>query len=73
MYEKARFLCRSEEGNGGGGENVVKKAIVVFSLVEESAEKTDEEIRNDIIKELSGEPALIPWLETVEKVTILKE
>ena len=33
-----------------------KKAIIVLSLVEESAEKPNEEIEKDIIEELSKEP-----------------
>ena len=52
---------------------MVKKAIIVISLVEESAEKSDEEIKKDIIEELSREPARIPWLKIVEKVTIVEE
>lgn len=50
-----------------------KKAIIVISLVEESAEKSNEEIKKDILKELSREPAPIPWLKTIEKVTITEE
>lgn len=50
-----------------------KKAIIVISLVEESAEKSNEEIKKDILKELSREPGRIPWLKTVEKVTVTEE
>jgi hypothetical protein len=52
---------------------VVKKAMIIISLVEESAGKSNEEILKDITEELSKEPAPIPWLKKVEKVTILKE
>jgi hypothetical protein len=52
---------------------VGKKAIIIISLVEESAEKPDEEIRKDVLKEFSREPAPIPWLKAVEKVTIIEE
>lgn len=56
---------------------MVKKAIIVIVLVDESAGKTNEEIKKDIMqelsKELSKEPAPIPWLKTVEKVTIIEE
>jgi hypothetical protein len=38
--------------------------------VEESAEKSNQEIEKEIMKELSGEPARIPWLKKVEKVTV---
>ena len=47
-----------------------KKAVVVISLVEESAEKSNEEIEREIMEELSREPARIPWLKSVEKVTV---
>jgi hypothetical protein len=47
-----------------------KKAVIVFSLVEESAEKSNEEIEREIMEELSMEPARIPWLKEVEKVTV---
>lgn len=49
---------------------MVKKAVIVISLVEESTEKTNEEIEREIFKELSGRPAKIPWMEKVEKVTV---
>jgi hypothetical protein len=52
---------------------MVKKAIIVIVLVDESAGKTNEEIKKDIMQELSKEPAPIPWLKTVEKVTIIEE
>jgi len=47
-----------------------KKAVIVVSLVEESAEKANEEIEKEIIEELSREPSAIPWLKKVEKVTV---
>jgi len=47
-----------------------KKAVIVVSLVEESAEKSNEEIQKEIVEELSREPAKIPWLKKVEKVTV---
>lgn len=47
-----------------------KKAVIVISLVEESAEKPNKEIENDIREELSKEPARLPWLKEVEKVTV---
>jgi len=49
---------------------MVKKAIIVISLVQESLEKTNEEIKRNIIKELSERPAKIPWMDKVEKVTV---
>jgi len=47
-----------------------KKAVIVFSLVEENAEKSNEEIEKEILEELSREPSAIPWLKKVEKVTV---
>lgn len=52
---------------------MVKKAIIVISLVEESAERTNEEIKRDIIEDFSKEPASIPWIKKVDKVTITEE
>jgi len=47
-----------------------KKAVIVVSLVEESAEKSSEEIEREIMEELSKYPSLIPWMKEVEKVTV---
>jgi hypothetical protein len=47
-----------------------KKATIVISLVEESADKSNREIEKEIMKELSREPARIPWLKKVERVTV---
>jgi len=47
-----------------------KKAVIVVSLVEESAEKANEEIEREITKELSQPPPKIPWMKKVEKVTV---
>ena len=49
---------------------MVKKAVIMISLVEESAEKTNQEIEKEIMEELLREPARIPWLKKVEKVTV---
>ena len=47
-----------------------KKAIIIIHLVEESAEKSNEEIEKEILEELSKHPPMIPWLKKVEKVTV---
>jgi len=47
-----------------------KRAIIVVSLVAESAEKSNEEIEKEILEELSKHPPTIPWLKKVEKVTV---
>jgi len=50
-----------------------KKAIIVINLVEESVEKTNEEIEKEILQELADDMPIIPWLESVEKVTVVEE
>jgi len=50
-----------------------KKATLVIQLVEESAEKTNTEIKKEIIKALSEEVPCIPWFKKVEKVTVTEE
>lgn len=52
---------------------MVKKAVIVISLVEESTEMANESIERDILNELSREPTRIPWLKEVEKVTVTEE
>ncbi|MFQ5758649.1 MAG: hypothetical protein ACE5IF_03110 [Candidatus Bathyarchaeia archaeon] len=47
-----------------------KKAFITISLVEESAEKTNDEIEMEILEELSGDLPKIPWFKRVEKVTV---
>ena len=49
---------------------VCKKAVIVVSLVEESAEKANEEIEKEIFEELSKGLSKIPWCKDVEKVTV---
>jgi len=50
-----------------------KKAIIVISLVEESEEEANEEIEREIFEELTTDRPVIPWLESVEKITVLEE
>jgi hypothetical protein len=52
---------------------VVKKAVIVISLVEESTKVENEKIEEEILNELSEEPTKIPWLKEVEKVTVTEE
>jgi len=47
-----------------------KIAILVISLVKESGEKSSKEIEEEILKEI--EESRIPWMEKVEKVTVLE-
>ena len=49
---------------------MLKNAIIVISLVEESVEKSSEEIEREIFDELSKGLPKIPWCKRVEKVTV---
>jgi len=49
---------------------MVKKAVLLMRLVEESVERTNEEIEREIFEELSEDLPKIPWVEEVEKVTV---
>jgi len=46
-----------------------KKAIITILLVKESKEHSNEEIKEEILKEL--DVLRIPWMDNVEKVTVL--
>ncbi len=50
-----------------------KKAVIVINLVEESVEKANEEIEKEILQELSDDMPIIPWLQNVERVTVIEE
>ena len=47
-----------------------KKVMVVISLVEESAEVSNEEIEKEISKELQKFPLVIPWAYKVLMVKV---
>lgn len=49
---------------------MVRKATIVVRLVEESVEKTTEELEKMIAEGLLERPIEIPYLEEVEKVTV---
>jgi hypothetical protein len=50
-----------------------KKAVIEISLVEESSEKTNDEIANEIFKELAEGATIIPWCGKVNKVVIIDQ
>ena len=53
------------------GRNLPRKiAIMVISLVEESVKKLNKEIEEEILKE--SKELRIPWMEKMEKVTVLE-
>jgi len=49
---------------------MAKKATIIISLVNESCEKTNEQIQKEIFQELSKGLPHIPWCKKVEKVTV---
>jgi len=50
-----------------------KKAIIVISLVKESEEKPNKEIEREILRALTERVPTIPWLENIDKVTVIEE
>jgi len=50
-----------------------KKVVIIINLVEESVETTNEEIEKEILQELADDLPVIPWLERIEKVTVIEE
>ena len=47
-----------------------KRAVIVTSLVDESMEKSNKEIENEIFDGLSNNPPEIPWFKDVEEVKV---
>ena len=43
--------------------------MVTFSLVDESQEKTNEELKEEISKEVSS--ILLPWCKAIERVEVI--
>jgi len=50
---------------------MAKKAIISITLVEESKERSNDELEKEIFDELSEAPAKIPWMKDVEKVEVV--
>jgi hypothetical protein len=49
---------------------MVKNAEILVSLVNESAEKSNDEIEKEIFVELQKSPQVIPWIEKVLMVRV---
>jgi len=49
---------------------MVKRAVILVQLVEESVERANEDIEKEIFEELCEGLPKIPWFEKVEKVTV---
>lgn len=52
---------------------MVKKAVIVVSLVDESEKQSNDKLRREIAAELCRAPSIIPWMKEVEKVDIIEE
>jgi len=50
-----------------------KKTTITISLLEESEEKTNEELEEEIFQELSKIASRIPWCKEIEKVIVFFE
>ncbi len=50
-----------------------KKVIIIINLVDESVEKPNDEIAKEILHELTDDMPIIPWLQSVEKVSVIEE
>jgi hypothetical protein len=50
----------------------IKKAVITILLVEESREKSDEELEREIFESLLKNLPMIPWFAQVEKVKVIK-
>jgi len=49
---------------------MVKRAVILVRLVEESVERANADIEKEIFEELCEDFPKIPWFEKVEKVTV---
>jgi len=54
-----------------GDAGMSRKALIEISLVEESDERTKDEIAKEILKELNDSAAVIPWCGKVNKVVVV--
>jgi hypothetical protein len=48
-----------------------RRAMILVSLVDESSERTCDEIEREILRELSA--ASIPWCKKIESVKVLED
>ena len=49
-----------------------KKAVITILLVEESQEKSNEELQKEIFESLLKSLPMIPWFAQVEKVKVME-
>ena len=50
-----------------------KRAIIIVNLIEESVENANEEIEKTILQELRNDLLIVPWVESIEKVTVIEK
>lgn len=50
-----------------------RRAIIVVNLIEESVESVNEEIEKAILQELRNDLLIVPWVESIEKVTVIEK
>lgn len=55
-----------------GEAEMSRKALIEISLVEESDERTNDEIAKEILKELTDSATVIPWCGKVNKVVVVE-
>ncbi len=48
-----------------------RKVMIILSLIEESQEKTNKELRKEIMEELSE--VCFPWCKRIEEIKIIEE
>ncbi len=50
-----------------------KKAVITITLVDESGEKSNRELKREILAELSKYPSRIPWMKQALKVEVIED
>jgi hypothetical protein len=66
---KGMLLLHHHDSEGGAA-TMVKKAVIEVLLVEESTERTNEDIKREICDELSENLHAIPWAVKIEKLAV---
>jgi predicted DNA-binding protein len=51
---------------------MVKRAVIVVELIDESEEVSDYDIEVEIFRELNSGSVTIPWVKNVKKVSVSK-
>lgn len=67
---KRLFFCYSQQNIARSVMSMVKRVVIEVLLVDESGKRLDEEIKEEILEELSKNLHVIPWAAKIEKVTV---